>query len=200
MWEPSLAYRGSKHTTPPDPTEQVPTISSSAVEHLVSLLGNNSPVVVGECCGGNASFMKVARDSQVAKPALIAEINPRHHPVYRAQFKDCMVLHDNADVTPEVINQMRLEGIAAGWPCQTHSTGNAHRTCNKEETGCGRDFENSGIMISQAHDGVGLAFGIMENVTGVKQRSRGMPKSPYKALFDNAPGFTDALKGQDVEA
>ena len=121
-------------------------------------------------------------------------------PVYRAQFKDCMVLHDNADVTPEVINEMRLEGIAAGWPCQTHSAGNAHRTGNKEETGCGRDFENSGIMISQAHDGVGLAFGIMENVTGVKQRSRGMPKSPYKALLDNAPGFTDALKGQDVEA
>jgi hypothetical protein len=171
--------------------------TNATVKPLPELVKHQAKIRVGELCGGQASFMKASRDSGGGIPVIICEHNFRHKSNNSNEFPECMHLNDNAELTVEKMEALKLEGITGGMPCQEHSRGNSKRQSNNSSIGTGRDYEQSSINMAAAYRGLGLPFGVFECSTGVL---KGGQNSPYNMLKTNAGHYHDAMQGKITKA
>ena len=178
-----------------------PVREPATVVPMTAFVNHSDKVRVGELCGGQATFMKASRDSAGGSPVIICEHNPRHRENNKTEFPDCKHLKNNKELTTELMEQLQLEGITGGMPCQEHSRGNRNRQGNRSSIGTGRDYEEASINMAAAYGGKGLPFGVFECSPGVLQPHTPRGKdSAYNKLMENAGHYHDAMGGKPTKA
>ena len=189
LWEASSAYM-----TPPTSTRLGSPITHVPLNHVTD------KVKFAELYAGRASLSRSCNDSGGGITVAVSEHNPRNWDELVHALPEARLFESNEVMTLKILEQLEVEGVGGGSPCQAHSGGNPHARGNQDPTAGGEEYEQTGALMSQMYGGLGPAFQIWENSPGVKKRQPGCPLSPYEELLLAAPQFTDAMQGVTLQA